>query len=82
MSFAIWDSPSAPLHRAESEQTLARLLSALPDDYREVLRLRHQEGLDFAEIGARMGRSSGAVRMLWLRSVKQLRSLSPEGSDA
>lgn len=76
------DSPSAPLHRRESEQNLARLLQTLPEDYREVLRLRHQEGLDFAAIGERMGRSSGAVRMLWLRSIKQLRSLSQDRSDA
>lgn len=73
------DSPSAPLHRRESAQTLARMLADLPDDYREVVRLRHEEGLDFAAIGARMGRSSGAVRMLWLRSIKLLRSLADEG---
>lgn len=69
------DSPSAPMHRQESEQALAKLLAVLPEDYREVLRLRHHEGLDYAAIGERMGRSSGAVRMLWLRSIKQLREL-------
>lgn len=75
------DSPSAPMHRKESEQTLAKLLETLPEDYREVIRLRHQEGLDYAAIGERMGRSSGAVRMLWLRSIKQLRDLHSDAGD-
>ncbi|TWT97014.1 ECF RNA polymerase sigma factor SigR [Botrimarina colliarenosi] len=69
------DSPSASFQRRENADTLGQMLDVLPDDYREVLRLRHQEGLDFSEIGERMGRSSGAVRMLWLRSIKRLRSL-------
>ncbi|MEN0111303.1 MAG: sigma-70 family RNA polymerase sigma factor [Planctomycetota bacterium] len=69
------DSPSESLQRREAAQSLADLLAALPEDYREVLRLRHQEGLDFAAIGERMGRTSGAVRMLWLRGVKRLRTL-------
>ncbi len=77
------DSPSEPLHRHENAETLSKRLAELPEDYREVLRLRHHEGLDFAAIGERMGRSSGAVRMLWLRSVKRLRSLyDSEASDA
>ncbi|QDT70165.1 RNA polymerase sigma factor RpoE [Planctomycetes bacterium MalM25] len=67
------DSPSKPLHRFENAERLSRMLAELPDDYREVLRLRHEECLDFATIGERMERSSGAVRMLWLRSIKRLR---------
>lgn len=73
------DSPSASMHRREDAHTLETLLGELPDDYREVLRLRHHEGLDFEAIGQRMGRTSGAVRMLWLRGVKRLRSLYGRG---
>ncbi|MEQ8850077.1 sigma-70 family RNA polymerase sigma factor [Botrimarina sp.] len=76
------DSPSASMHRREDAQTLAELLAELPEDYREVLRLRHHEGLDFTAIAERMGRTSGAVRMLWLRSVKRLRSLYGEGASS
>lgn len=68
------DSPSASMQRREHADTLGAMLGELPADYREVLRLRHQEGLDFAEIGARMGRTAGAVRMLWLRGIKRLRA--------
>lgn len=66
-------SPSTDLRRAESESILAEVLASLPADYREVIRLRNLEGLPFAEVATRMNRSSGAVRMLWLRSLKALR---------
>jgi RNA polymerase sigma-70 factor (ECF subfamily) len=52
---------------------LADTLAALPDDYRQVIVLRHIEGLPFDEVGRRMERSAGAVRMLWLRALKLLR---------
>lgn len=67
------ESPSTDLQRQESESALAEVLAELPDDYRELIRLRHIEGLPFAEVAERMERTSGAVRMLWLRALKQLR---------
>lgn len=76
------DSPSAPLRRRESEQELERLISALPGDYREVLRLRHAKGLGFSAIAREMGRSSGAVRMLWLRSIRQLKEIAENDKEA
>lgn len=66
-------SPSAGAHRREIEIVLADQLAELPSDYRDVIVLRHIEALPFDEIGRRMERSSGAVRMLWLRAVKMLR---------
>ena len=54
-------------------QVLADQLAQLPADYRDVLVLRHLEGLSFGEVAERMGRSPGAVRMLWLRAIDQLR---------
>ena len=74
------DSPSASIQRRENADVLGQMLDSLPEDYREVIRLRHQEGLDFTDIGERMNRSSGAVRMLWLRGIKRLRGLLDEGS--
>lgn len=76
------ETPSACFERQENQQQLTTLLESLPEDYRQVLQLRHQEGLDFAEIADRMGRTSGAVRMLWLRGIKRLRTLySVEGDE-
>jgi RNA polymerase sigma-70 factor (ECF subfamily) len=66
-------SPSAGFHRRELELVLADQLADLPTDYRDVIVLRHIEALPFEEVGRRMERSSGAVRMLWLRAIKMLR---------
>lgn len=68
-------SPSAYARRRETDRILADRLADLPDDYRQVLVLRHVEGLSFEEVAKQMDRSSGAVRMLWLRAIRQLRQL-------
>jgi RNA polymerase sigma-70 factor (ECF subfamily) len=72
------ESPSGNAQRHEQELILANALAALPNDYREVIMLRHIEGLSFEEVAERMERSSGAVRMLWLRALEKLRKAFPE----
>jgi len=72
------DSPSGYAQRNEQEIMLADALAELPGDYREVILLRHVEGLPFDEVALRMDRSSGAVRMLWLRALERLRKTFPE----
>ena len=67
------DSGAGYAVRREDELILADALSRLPDDYRDVIVLRHIEGLPFEEVAARMERSAGAVRMLWLRALKKMR---------
>lgn len=67
------NSPSGCAVQREQEILLADALAHLPDDYRDVIVLRHIEGLPFEEVAERMERSSGAVRMLWLRALKSLR---------
>ncbi|MDV6028780.1 MAG: sigma-70 family RNA polymerase sigma factor [Phycisphaera sp. RhM] len=66
-------SPSADAQNHEASLLLADALAELPDDYREVILLRHIEGLAFPEVAARMERTAGAVRMLWMRAIAQLR---------
>jgi RNA polymerase sigma-70 factor (ECF subfamily) len=68
-------SPSGHARRRERSACLADQLARLPADYREVLVLRNLEGLPFPEVARRMDRSSGAVRILWVRAVDQLRRL-------
>jgi RNA polymerase sigma-70 factor (ECF subfamily) len=68
-------SPSAHISRREQAVLLADALEKLPADYREVFVLRNLEHVSFAEIGARMNRSSGAARMLWARAVDKLSQL-------
>jgi len=66
-------SPSTQAQRRELALVVADQLARLPGDYREVLVLRNLEGLPFEEVARRMGRTSGAVRILWLRALAQFR---------
>jgi RNA polymerase sigma-70 factor (ECF subfamily) len=65
-------TPSAQAARREQAVLLANALAQLPPDYREVIVLRNLEHLKFDEIAARLGRSAGAVRMLWSRALEKL----------
>ena len=56
----------------EQGEALARAMERLPPDYRQVLALRHEQKLTFAQIGEQMQRSANAARMLWLRAVERL----------
>jgi RNA polymerase sigma-70 factor (ECF subfamily) len=66
-------SPSTQAQRREVSEQVAGQLALLPEAYRDVLVLRNLEGLAFDEVARRMGRSPGAVRVLWLRALEQLR---------
>lgn len=72
-------SPSAALQRQERALELADLLARLPADYRQVIVLRNLEEQPHAEIAQRMNRSEGAVRMLWLRALAELKRLIDAG---
>ncbi|KAA5538755.1 sigma-70 family RNA polymerase sigma factor [Roseiconus nitratireducens] len=61
--------------RAERLLALAAALDELPEDYRQVLTLRHIEGLSHEAIADRIGRSPAAARMLWVRALEKLRSV-------
>jgi RNA polymerase sigma-70 factor (ECF subfamily) len=65
-------SASASSARREQAVVLADALAQLRPDDREVITLRHLEGLKFDEVAERMGRSSGAVRVLWSRALERL----------
>ncbi len=68
-------SPSESVQRREMSVVLADALAELSSDHREVLVLRSIEELDWGEVARIMGRSPGAVCMLWARALKQLRPL-------
>ncbi len=65
-------SPSGQAMAQEETESLERDLAQLPDDYKEVIRLRHQDGLSFAEIAQRLQRTENAVRKLWFRAIERL----------
>jgi RNA polymerase sigma-70 factor, ECF subfamily len=66
-------SPSGCAGRREVVELMAERLSRLSQSHREVLVLRNLQGLSFQEVARRMHRSPGAVRVLWLRALDQLR---------
>ena len=68
-------SPSQQASRREQAVLLADALARLPEDYREVIILRHLQGLSFAEVSSRMGRSLDSVEKLWMRGLARLRQL-------
>jgi RNA polymerase sigma-70 factor (ECF subfamily) len=71
-------SPSEQASRREQSVLLADALNHLPDDYREAFIRRTLEHVPFQTIAADMGRSVGAVRMLWARAVKRLTHMLEE----
>ena len=66
-------TPSQKAIRGEEEQHLMEALSALPDDQREAVRLRHLEGLALADIARHLGRSPAATAGLIKRGMQVLR---------
>jgi RNA polymerase sigma-70 factor (ECF subfamily) len=66
-------SPSGHAARREQAILLADALEQLPDDYREVIVLRHLEELSFPEISVRMKRSLDSVKNLWTRALARLK---------
>lgn len=72
------NTPSVAVQQREEAVVLANRLAQLPEDYRDVLVLRNLQGLAFEEVAARIGRSVGAARMLWLRAIEKLRAVYRE----
>ncbi|WP_165066733.1 sigma-70 family RNA polymerase sigma factor [Paludisphaera rhizosphaerae] len=65
-------SPSEGTARRERRLLLAEAVDRLPADYREVYQLRTVQHLPFEDVAGRMGRSPGAVRILWTRALERL----------
>ena len=67
-----------PTERVERDEQVERLVDAMTmirEDDRTVIELRHFEGLSFAEIGERMGRSKNAAQILHTRALVRLGKL-------
>jgi RNA polymerase sigma-70 factor (ECF subfamily) len=68
-------SPSAHAIAGELEEKVREGMEALPEHYREVLRLVQEEGLALAEVGRRMDRSAKAIAKLYARALARLTEL-------
>jgi len=75
-------APADEAVRHEQSASMAVALARLPEDMQDVLRGRLAEDLDYASIGDRLGRSSGAVRVLYLRALRRLRDVWSDEFDS
>ena len=67
-------TPSRSAMAHEMVLVMERALDRLPEDHREVLRLRYLEGMDFSAVAARTGRTPEALQMQCTRAIKLLRT--------
>ena len=67
-------SPEHELEGAELLLVIRRALATLPAGQRDVVLMHYSDGLSCAEIGARVGRSTGAVRVRLYRARRRLRA--------
>ena len=68
-------SPSQNAVRRERARQLADAIEQLPPDHREVIILRHLEGLTLVEIADRLGQSANSIQKLWTRALVKLHEL-------
>ncbi|MEZ6091880.1 MAG: sigma-70 family RNA polymerase sigma factor [Pirellulaceae bacterium] len=74
-------SVSAALIDAEQRLALERSLMQLSSEHRRVIELRHFKDLSFAEIADEMNKSEPAIRMLWVRALRNLQKINRDGSE-
>jgi RNA polymerase sigma-70 factor (ECF subfamily) len=76
------DSPSQQAVVKEQGVLLADAMEQLPQDYREVLTLRHLESLTFPEVARRMNRTVDSVEKLWVRALARLRQVLGDSHES
>lgn len=67
------DYPEATLLHSEEENQLLGVIRSLPTDRQQLLILKHVDSLSNSEIGAIMGRTEGAIKSLYHRTLLDLR---------
>lgn len=72
------DGPEAEVLASLTNEVLVAALEELPTEQRECLVMRFLQGLSIAETAEVLGRSSGAVKQLQLRGVRNLAKALPE----
>ncbi len=65
-------TPSHEAARAEEVERMFAALEALAPEQRDTIQWRDFDGLPFAEIGRRLGRSENAVQLLHKRALRRL----------
>ncbi len=74
-------TPSAIVSIDEDTLLAQKLLTNLPEEYRQVIQWRNLDGIQFNEIAKRLGKTSGATRLVWLRAIRMLREMHQSASE-
>ncbi len=61
------------IEQQDENETLMAIIHGLPEDRKELLILKHVEGLTNTEIGQIMDRTEGAIKALYHRTLESLR---------
>jgi RNA polymerase sigma-70 factor (ECF subfamily) len=75
---SIGQGPEHHLLRTERDEMLLRLVRKLPPERQQLLILKFVENFSNAEIGQVMGRTEGAIKSLYHRTLLSLRDLAGE----
>jgi RNA polymerase sigma-70 factor (ECF subfamily) len=75
------DHPESSLVQTQQREALLSLIRSLPDERQTLLILKFVEHLSNAEIGSIMGRSEGAVKSLYHRTLLALRDEIGDAGD-
>jgi len=67
------DQPESAVVRSEEEDLLLEMVARLPEDRQQLLILKFVDHLSNAEIGEIMGRTEGAIKSLYHRTLMSLR---------
>ncbi len=73
--------PSETLLDRERSDLAAKVIRTLDPPCRELVAMRFHRGLSYDEIGARVGKSPGAIRVQMHRCIQRARQLVVEWSD-
>jgi RNA polymerase sigma-70 factor (ECF subfamily) len=68
-------NPGVQLVREETADRMALAMTRLPEDMQRVLLARVVDGEEYETIAAELGRSPGAVRVLFVRAVRRLKEI-------
>jgi RNA polymerase sigma-70 factor (ECF subfamily) len=74
-------TPSRQAMQREESRRLAQVLEQLPEDEREVLRLRYLEGRTLVQVCDELGRTKDAVVWLMQKGMKRLRQWLPRTDE-
>ena len=74
-------NPEEKLSKKQMIKGIQRALNALPEDYREVIVLKHIEGLDYREMEAILGVNINALKVRTHRGREMLKKLLREMGD-